>query len=129
LKLEEDLSQIFSEKNFPKVTLPRIKKSETAESSNQSEMLEEWMVEITKKPLFIIKPTLTFLNISEECSAPFLTYFEVSYKSFCSNAFMVAQLRKKEGRGSRVSLVGYFDEQDNTDSSSLKVSSFIKEKL
>lgn len=36
-----------------------------AESSNQSDVLEEWLAEVMKKPLFMIKPLLNFLNIDE----------------------------------------------------------------
>ena len=45
--------------------LPRIKKTETSELSNQSDVLEEWLVEVVKKPLFIAKPILSFLNVNE----------------------------------------------------------------
>lgn len=65
LKLQDDLGLIFNEKNFPKLMLPRIKKTETSELSNQSDVLEEWLVEVVKKPLFIAKPILSFLNVNE----------------------------------------------------------------
>lgn len=64
IKLEEDLQETFNEKNFPKVSLPKIKKSESAEATNQSDVLEEWLAEVMKKPLLITKPVIKFLNIN-----------------------------------------------------------------
>lgn len=42
---------------------------------------------------------------------------------------MVAQLKKKEVRNSRMSLMGYYEEEDNTNTSSGKLNTYIKEKL
>lgn len=129
--MEEDLQETFNEKNFPKVTLPKIKKNENAEATNQSDVLEEWLAEVMKKPLLITKPIIKFLNISEESSAPFITYFEVSYRSFCSNTFMLFQLKKKEVKNNRMSLVGYAGEETetSTNNASTKINALMKEKL
>ncbi len=62
------------------------------EFSGKADVLEEWLQEVIKEPLFMIKPVLEFLAVDEERSAPFITYFEFSHKSFCTKAFLISKL-------------------------------------
>jgi hypothetical protein len=119
--LENSLSVHFSDKNFPKVRLPKLKKMEfnniaEGESTRRAEILEEWLKELLNNPIYLIDPVLKFLNIDEENSAPFLTYYNVSYTSLCSEVFLFNAFREKkqiEFRQQRVSVWGAVMEEES----------------
>lgn len=58
----------------------------------------------------MIKPFLEFLNIDEESSNPFLTYYDVAYHSFCSKTYVVEILKRKKEERHVPSRIGYFEE-------------------
>ena len=58
----------------------------------------------------MIKPFLEFLNIDEESSKPFLSYYETAYHSFCSKAYIVECLKRKKEERHISSRIGYFEE-------------------
>lgn len=44
----------------------------------------------------MISELLTFLNFTSELAAPFTTYFEHSFKMFCSKHYLLLQLNKQK---------------------------------
>lgn len=44
----------------------------------------------------MIAELLNFLNVEKEIAAPFITYFEHSFKMFCSKHYLVVRLNKQK---------------------------------
>jgi hypothetical protein len=86
------LSEMFTPENFPKHPLPLPLGLLGGDSEgNLSENLQNWFEEVLKSPIFMTGELLEFLNVDSEKSAPFLTYFENSYSSFCSRHFILVR--------------------------------------
>lgn len=110
---------LFSVQNFPKLKLPRLKKDEfnrlgENDNARRAEILEVWLQELLLNPIFINESILKFLNIDELNSAAFTTYYNASYKNFCSKAFLYSRVREKnniETRQQRVSILRAVEEE------------------
>ena len=75
IKLDQDLCEYYSEKNFPKLIFPKLKNIEDELPQNRSAILETWLTEIMKKPIFLNQIIFDFLYVDKESSTPFQTYF------------------------------------------------------
>lgn len=49
-----------------------------------------------KTPIFMIGELLAFLNVGNELGAPFITYFEHSFKMFCSKHYIIVRHNKQK---------------------------------
>ena len=121
LLTENSLSVHFSDKNFPKLRLPKLKKVELNDIAEGGVHQKSWnslrVAEgASEQSNLYDRPVLKFLNIEEENSAPFLTYYNVSYTSLCSEVFLFNAFREKkqiEFRQQRVSVWGAVLEEES----------------
>ena len=99
-ELDYSLGMHFSEQNFPKLKLPRLKKADfnrlgENDDSRRAEILEDWLKELLQNPIFIKQEMLDFLSIDTLNSAPFTTYYNATFKNFCSKLFLYSAVRER----------------------------------
>lgn len=99
-------------------------------STNKAEIFEEWLQEIIKTPIFMNRILLKFLCIDEAKSVPFETYYDFSFKMFCSKNFLLNSYKKTEQTltpaNNRDSLIGHFSDEVEVESAHEKFIKLLK---